>query len=319
MTAQLIVSQLLEDNPSGVWIFGQNLPASGHAFGDLQHAIKLMTHYGLLRPQADMRDTLDSLIEHGYTIIEKKNPRDVVVYSRQLPAKTTPDGAKHLMAYLSLDSNAVAVHKRHADDGRGQTVAIKDIVFGSKGAEDDEKHEQEMQARPEPKIGQVFQERVSLGFTFDRSYKAGGCLISAVHPGGAMALAGLQAGDVIRSASYTAYEGGEQRERRVDGEYSMMNIMSVVDERYPIVLGVYRGNQKINFPVMAKPITGKAPEQQGSMHIPAAEVQKYAHDQDQIAAKLPVQGQPKPAPKAPPEIKLPLGVPHWTDDMPDLP
>jgi hypothetical protein len=111
---------------------------------------------------------------------------------------------------------------------------------------------------PEPKPAAALQpstslhsgERVKLGFSYDSSHKDG-CYVAAVHPGEPMALAGIQAGDLITSASYTTTEG-EHRERRIANNESLSHALAVVDERYPIILGVYRGGQKLNFPVMAK-------------------------------------------------------------------
>jgi PDZ domain len=325
MTAHAIVNLLLEAGEDigpprdtrGVWAFGPYLPPGGAAFGSLTGMLQKFQRYGFTQDRGE--DKIDELLGKGYTIIEKKNPREVQVYSKKLPLQVPAEAAEEIMTYLGLDKGTPVVYKKSYADRTGQTRNVENILLGTNEIEDEraaqaqqtaaserekrvvhyrdrygrpqvaDPEEEGFRPRPQPPATNVTrpqEARGSLGFTYDGGYdrlamneQEKGVMVAAVHDGGPLAQAGVQAGDVIQTASYVD-DSGQQKEYRIRSVANLSAVLAAVDPNSPIILYVRRGGQGHEVVVELQ-----RPKVESPVHIPAAEVQAWARQQDQPKAQ----------------------------------
>ena len=271
VTARQIVSLLLEKGEaahpggaSGVWIFGPGIPADGYAYGSLGHL--LLSFQRLGRTRTPGAQALNHLIQTDHTIIHKKSPRDIVVYSRILP-RPMPEQAMNVVgAYLALPGDVPMVHKAHWDDAGEKRVTASQIFYPQKQTEP----KAQMESASAGSVGGAG----SLGFTYDAVYERNavteeekGCLVAAAHPGGPVAQSGIQAGDVIQAITCTE-KGGQQQEFRIRGHEALARALALADAAQPVLFYVRRGHEHLNVVVEVKAAAVPAQPQAGARQRP---------------------------------------------------
>ena len=310
MNAREIVSLLLEaDDPSagdrtGVYIFGPGLPKEGYNAADLPQAFGDLEQTGVLpKGSADDPNTLNQLVQLGYTFFLKKHPGSVEVIGR-VPAKTTPDGQERAMQYLGLHKEN-PVQYRKTPTGNSTQMNVEKALFGSNELEkqsvEKERVAKEKRSIPTQHLGKIDPKEenfpnpptgvgyggdmmpinapVEVGFTFDLDSKEG-VIIKEVHPGGPAAQAGLQAGDVIvQSGKFATPDGEPIGPFYVYNQKHLEYVLRKASPQYPIPFRVIRGDAEHWLPIQPRVKQDKqAPAQQAQMPQP-----------QQAQAKKPVQ------------------------------
>ena len=114
---------------SGVWVFGPPpMPDQGAAFGDLAHMLSSLQRYGLHQLQPRSEDSIDELIQRGFTIIEKNNSGETQVFANRLSLKVKASAVKQVMAYLGVDEDTPIVHKTSYGDLAGNTITLQHLL-----------------------------------------------------------------------------------------------------------------------------------------------------------------------------------------------
>lgn len=284
MNAREIVSLLLEaedmsaGDRTGVYIFGPGLPPDGYGAKDLPEAFDDFERSNFLAKGAkDKPDTMQQLVNTGYSFFFKRHPGSVEVISRQIPVRTTTEGKEQVMQFLGLQKED-PVQYRTQPTGNVVAKNVEQVLFGSKQAEKEAekgepKWKQDQQAKADlsefPATGQGYsgdfmpvEAPVSLGFTFDLDSKEG-IIVKEVHPGGPAAQAGLQAGDVIvQTGEFVSRDGEDLGPFYVYNQKHLEYVLRKLDPTYPITFRVIRGDRELWLPMQAQQKQQQQPQQQ---------------------------------------------------------
>lgn len=297
MNAREIVDLLLEadqtsaGDPTGVYIFGPNLPKEGYSTPSVETAINEFRKFGIISP--DVRDKpglVDELVRMGYTFFLKKAPGDIEVIGR-VPAKTTPDGQERASQYLGLEKHDRVAYRR-TPTATATTLDVDQVLFGSKASAEAAKKKRQHYSKyfgyidPEeegfkpPPYGvgyKAAEEMVPLnapaeiGMTYDLDSKDG-IHVAEVRPGGPAAQAGLRAGDVIvQTGKFARRDGKEPKAYAVENPSHLEFVLKMADPQYAIPFRVVRGDADFYLPI--QPIEKQRAGEGSTMHIPAAEIQ----------------------------------------------
>lgn len=306
--------QVSAGDPTGVYVFGPELPKEGYAVPDIETAVQDFRRYGIIPQDEDSATMLDELVNLGYAFLLKKSPDEVEVISQALPVQTTPEGAERASQFLGLERKS-RVQYRKTPRSSSKQLDVDYVLHGSKEMAQRQKEQRSVQTKqlgtidPEeegfqaPAHGVGYKDPqemmpldapAEIGVTFAMDAKDG-IHVQEVHPQGPAAQAGVRAGDVIVAAGKFA-----RRDQKEPKAYTLATpkhlefILRIADLAYPVPFRVIRGDGEMWIPVQPQP--RKTPQQ--TEVIPAAEVQASAGSRKNSETAPPEQTRSQPSPPA---------------------
>lgn len=294
MNARVLVDILLESAASaadqrGVYVFGPKLPPEGHCASSVENIISDLREFEVIpktigKQGASRNDFMAYLVDAGYTVIYKTDPKNIRVVGR-VPAATDKEGERLARQFLNISDDDKVAHTAWPGS-TVQELPVKNLFNANREKEKDETDQ--TATNPEDKASKIVQNvggsaqapkqsgiqafaksegdymplnaPVEIGVDYMETQD--GLTVDVVKPGSPASKYGMQAGDTIYGVGQFLSQGKHIGPFSISDGKEFAYVLRKIDHNAALPMHVKRGGSDIwvTVPVRRKG-TGRRPQQ----------------------------------------------------------